>query len=262
MSESSEQNTSKESNPGKKKKAKFGEGMGSFTFAVLAILSFRWLLFEPYVIPSGSMIPTLLIHDHILVSKFAYGIRLPFTKSWLVERAGPKRGDIVVFRSVEDSGYFMIKRVVGLPGDQIEVDQDGFVKVNGETLEHRDLEINSDQDNQAPYYSVSAADVGGDFSEYRFYEEQLLGVTHRAMLTRGAPRFFDRPFTVPENQYFVMGDNRDNSKDSRYWGSLPRENLLGKALFVWLSCESTLPYLPFLCNPLQLRWGRFFHELK
>src|ERR1700733_4635559 len=99
-----------------KGKAKFGEGFGSFSMAVLAILAFRWALFEPYVIPSGSMIPTLLIHDHILVNKAAYGLRLPFSDSWLFRDSDPKRGDIVVFRSVDDAGYFMIKRVVGLPG--------------------------------------------------------------------------------------------------------------------------------------------------
>src|SRR5687768_52182 len=102
-----------------KKKAKFGEGLGSFTLAVLAILAFRWLLFEPYVIPSGSMIPTLLVHDHILVNKLAYGVRVPFTSKWLIKTADPKRGDIVVFRAVDDQGYFMIKRVVGVPGDTI-----------------------------------------------------------------------------------------------------------------------------------------------
>ncbi|NJM10246.1 MAG: signal peptidase I [Bdellovibrionaceae bacterium] len=112
-----------------KKKAKFGEGLGSFLLAVTAILAFRWMLFEPYVIPSGSMIPTLLIHDHILVSKFSYGVRIPFTKKWLFKSSDPKRGDIVVFRSVEDNGYFMIKRVVGLPGDKIEVDSEGYLKL-------------------------------------------------------------------------------------------------------------------------------------
>lgn len=244
-----------------KGKAKFGEGFGSFSMAVLAILAFRWALFEPYVIPSGSMIPTLLIHDHILVNKFAYGLRIPFSESWLFKGEEPKRGDIVVFRSVEDSGYFMIKRVVGLPGDKIEVDSEGYVKVNGEKLPVKPLNVTADPASQAPYYAVKASDIGGDFSDFDFFEEDLKGVLHRAMLTKGVTRFFDRPFTVPTDHYFCMGDNRDNSKDSRYWGPLPREKLLGKALFVWLSCEDTLPFLPFLCNPLKLRWGRFGHGL-
>src|ERR1043165_3756781 len=92
-----------------KKKAKFGEGLGSFLLAVLAILAFRWALFEPYVIPSGSMIPTLRIHDHILVNKFAYGLRLPFQQKYLVRWSLPNRGDIVVFRSVEDSEVYLVK---------------------------------------------------------------------------------------------------------------------------------------------------------
>lgn len=246
-----------------KKKAKFGEGLGSFLLAVAAILAFRWLLFEPYVIPSGSMIPTLLIHDHILVSKFAYGVRVPFTKNWLFKNKDPQRGDIVVFRSVEDNGFFMIKRVVGLPGDKIEIDGDGFVTVNGERLPVKPLNVTEDSKSQEPYYAVTDTDLDGrSVSDYDFYEEDLKGVHHRIILTKNAARFFDRPFTVPENSYFCMGDNRDNSKDSRYWGSLPREHLLGKALFVWLSCDETLPFLPFLCNPLKLRWGRFGHQLK
>lgn len=245
-----------------KKKAKFGEGLGSFLVAVAAILAFRWALFEPYVIPSGSMIPTLLIHDHILVNKFAYGLRIPFTSVWLFRNNEPKRGDIVVFRAVDDGGFFMIKRVVGVPGDTIEVDPEGYVSVNGEKLPTKMLNITDDQSSQAPYYHVTETDIGGAYSDFDFLEENLKGVDHRILLTHNASRFFDRPFTVPEDQYFCMGDNRDNSKDSRYWKGLPRENLLGKALFVWLSCDETLPYLPFLCNPLHLRWGRFFHQLK
>lgn len=246
-----------------KKKAKFGEGLGSFLLAVTAILAFRWALFEPYVIPSGSMIPTLLIHDHILVNKFAYGLRIPFTKKWLFQNSDPKRGDIVVFRSVEDNGYFMIKRVVGIPGDTVEVDHEGFVKLNGERLDTKLLPVTADPASQSPYYQVKESDLGGGtFSDFDFFEETLSDKQHRGMLTKGAARFFDRPVTVRENEYFCMGDNRDNSKDSRYWGALPRENLLGKALFVWLSCDETLPFLPFLCNPLKLRWGRFFHGLR
>lgn len=243
------------------KKAKFGDGLGSFVLAVLAILAFRWLLFEPYVIPSGSMIPTLLIHDHILVSKSAYGVRIPFSKKWLFRNNDPKRGDIVVFRSVEDTGYFMIKRVVGLPGDKIEVDAEGFLLVNSEKVALKPLNVTEDPKSQEPYYKVKESDLGGSFSDFDFYEENLQGVNHRSILTKGAVRFTDRPVTVGENEYFCMGDNRDNSKDSRYWGALPRENLLGKALFVWLSCDETLPFLPFLCNPLKLRWSRFFHVL-
>lgn len=239
----------------------FGEGFGSFLMAVIAILAFRWALFEPYVIPSGSMIPTLLIHDHILVSKFAYGLRVPWTKTWLFKNSEPKRGDIVVFRSVEDESYFMIKRVVGLPGDKIEVDPEGYVKINGEKLPAKTLDITSDPKSQSPYYPVTENDIGDSYVNVNFIEEDLKGVKHRAILRKDVVRMFDQPITVDENHYFCMGDNRDNSKDSRYWGALPRENLLGKALFVWLSCDETLPFLPFLCNPLKLRWGRFFHAL-
>src|SRR4051812_47705052 len=93
---------------------KVGNSFASFAMSILAILAFRWLLFEPFVIPSGSMIPTLLIHDHILVSKSSYGVRVPFTKFWVADFGLPKRGDVIVFKSVEGS-YFMIKRVIGIP---------------------------------------------------------------------------------------------------------------------------------------------------
>lgn len=248
--------------PKARKKAKFGEGMGSFLLAVAAILAFRWALFEPYVIPSGSMIPTLLVHDHILVNKFAYGLRFPFTKNWIFKNSDPKRGDIVVFRSVEDSGYFMIKRVMGVPGDKIQIGADGYVSINGERLQTTPLNISEDPASQKPYYRVTEHDIDGEYNRFDFFEENALGVMHRSMLHKSAQRFFTDAVEVGPNQYFVMGDNRDNSKDSRYWGTLPRENLLGKAMFIWLSCDDTLQFLPFLCNPLELRWGRFFNGLK
>lgn len=244
------------------KKAKFGEGLGSFLLAVAAILAFRWLLFEPYVIPSGSMIPTLLIHDHILISKSSFGVRFPFTKTWLWERDQPKRGDIVVFRGVE-SDMFMIKRVVGLPGDKIEMSLDGFLTINGEKVPVTPLEnVSEDPQSQTPYYRVTPEDLGGDYSDFYFFEEDLSGRKHRMILTRQGQGRYMEPFTVPENHFFCMGDNRDNSADSRRWGALPKEHLVGKALFVWLSCEETLPFLPFLCNPAKLRWGRFGQSLK
>lgn len=239
-------------------KPSFLRSTASFLGAVLTILSIRWLLFEPYVIPSGSMIPSLLIHDHIVVNKLAFGIRIPFSKSWLWRFDHPKRGDVVVFKSVEDSGYFMIKRVVGLPGDTIEVNPEGELLVNGSPVQRVPLE---EPTNKGQYYPVTTADVGADFSNYTFFKEDLDSRQHQIMLSKDNYRYSIEPLQIPEGHYFMMGDNRDNSKDSRYWGPLPEENLLGRATFVWLSCEETLAYVPFLCNPLKLRWKRFLHKI-
>ena len=242
------------------KKQSFWENWGSFLLAVLAILAVRWALFEPYVIPSGSMIPTLLVHDHILVNKAAYGVRFPFSSQWLIKAEGPKRGDIVVFRSVEDSGFFMIKRVIGLPGDQVDVSEQGEVKINGSLVETVQLPDPKTPENQKPFYPVSEFDIQGPYDYFDFKLEKLGDVEHRILLYKDA---FHRggSFKIPEDQYFCMGDNRDNSKDSRAWGPLPRQNLLGEAMFVWLSCEETLPFLPFLCNPLTIRFKRFGHGI-
>ncbi len=246
----------------RKAKAKFGDGFFSFFGAILAILTLRWLLFEPFVIPSGSMIPTLLVNDHILVNKMAYGIRWPFSKSWIVEFNGPKRGDIVVFRAVDES-YFMIKRVVGLPGDEVQMKENGELFINGDRIERTELSISPDDpETQKPYYVVDAKDIEGSFEFFNFYEESIGEHTHRLMHIPGTPRIWTEPFQVPDGHYFVIGDNRDNSKDSRFWGPLPKENLMGRALFVWLSCQETLPVLRVICNPLEIRWKRFFHDLE
>jgi signal peptidase I len=201
------------------------------------------------------------------VSKSAYGVRLPFTKVWLFDFGNPKRGDVVVFKSVEAS-YFMIKRVIGLPGDKIEMADDGMVKVNGQEFDEKALDVTNDLASQDPYYEANSSDLGGLATTFKFYEEKVGDHTHRQLLIKDA--FHSgytyaangAPFTVPEGSFFVMGDNRDNSKDSRYWGAMPKENLMGKALFIWLSCEETLPYIPFICNPLTIRWKRFFHVLE
>lgn len=242
------------------KKQSFWENWGSFLLAVLAILGVRWALFEPYVIPSGSMIPTLLVHDHILVNKAAYGVRFPFSSQWLLKAEGPKRGDIVVFRSVDNDGFFMIKRVIGLPGDEVDVSEQGEVKINGELVPQTMMGNPQQAENQKPFYPVTEFDIQGPYDYFDFKLEKLGDVEHRILQYRDA---FHRggTFKVPADQYFCMGDNRDNSKDSRSWGSLPRENLLGRAMFIWLSCEETLPFLPFLCNPLTIRLGRIGHGI-
>jgi signal peptidase I len=244
-----------------KQKGSFFKSFISFVGAVSLLLAIRWMLIEPYVIPSGSMIPTLLIHDHILVNKAAYGVRKPFSKEWIRWFGRPERGDIVVFRSLESDNHFMIKRVVGLPGDEIKYSANGELIVNGNPLPRDLLEGQNNAENG--YYAVNEIDLERPIENFSFYEEGE-GKKYRTILRSEALRleWDDEPYKVPEGQLFVMGDNRDNSRDSRTWGALPEENLLGKAMFVWLSCDSTLSFAPFLCNPLRLRWRRFFHSIQ
>lgn len=234
----------------------------SFFGAIFLILVLRWIVAEPYVIPSGSMIPSLLIHDHILVNKFAFGLRVPFTKRWIVKFSYPNRGDVVVFRSLEDESLYMIKRVIGLPGDLIRVDEKGQVIVNGIPLKSLVLEKPQFGDPKTFFYSLTAEDIGGDPSGFEFYEETLGDRTHIGMLISNSYRWSESEVEVPAGHIFVMGDNRDNSRDSRIWGTLPFENLLGRASFVWLSCTETLVTAPFVCDPAKIRWRRFFHIIQ
>lgn len=244
------------------KKAKAGESFGSFLGAVLLIFTIRWLVVEPYTIPSGSMIPGLLIHDHILVNKFAFGLRVPFTKKWLWQYASPQRGEIIVFKSVgEENEYFMIKRVVGIPGDQIEISDDGSLILNGAPLKRERLELEDFKLDQSPYYSVDEVDLGGRFENFEFYREWNGEYSYRIIQIKDAYRFGPRRFLVPDGHFFMMGDNRDNSKDSRFWKYLPFEHVLGRATYVWLSCQETLRFAPFLCDPTEVRVSRFFHPI-
>ncbi len=243
----------------KGQKASFGQSMTSFVGAVLLILSIRWALFEPYVIPSGSMIPSLLVHDHIIVNKLAFGVRVPFTKEWLWRFAKPHRGDVIVFRAVDDADYFMIKRVIGLPGEEVEVTPAGLVQINGVPLATEILP--GTEEDQGSYYKVNEGDLQGRFERFDFLEEQAGERSYRIILGREAYRFPYSKTVIPEGHYFMMGDNRDNSKDSRYWGPLPQENILGRATYVWLTCEETISFLPFLCNPLKIRWKRLIQKI-
>lgn len=207
---------------------------------VLLILSFRWFLFEPFVIPSESMVPNLMIHDHIVVKKWSYGIKPPFGDGWLVRKAsGPKRGDVVVFRFPENRNIFYIKRLIGLPGDKI--------KTHGKNLYINDL-------------LIALETIGEDGQHLETIDNNQHIV--RFADNSGFDESLEKEITVPEKSFFVMGDNRYNSYDSRFWGSVPEELLVGKAVKIWLSCEETLESISFLCDPLKLRKDRFLKDIQ
>ncbi|MET0658085.1 MAG: signal peptidase I [Steroidobacteraceae bacterium] len=197
----------------------------SFFPVILIVLLVRSFLFEPFRIPSDSMMPTLLDGDFIFVNKYAYGLRLPVLNEKIIETGAPKRGDVIVFRLPSDPSTNYIKRLVGLPGDHIAVFQDKLT-VNGQLVPVKPAGI----------YKGLRHDGA------RIGEENLFGVRHRVLfMPERWPYFYSdgQPFevVVPEGRYFFMGDNRDNSRDSRYpeVGLVPERNLVGKAVRIWLN---------------------------
>lgn len=227
----------------------------SLVGAIAMILGIRWAFFEPYVIPSGSMIPTLLIHDHILVNKFAYGVHIPFSTKWLVQFSSPKRGEVVVFRSVDDESVFLIKRVVGLPGDSVVVKANGVLEINGQPMQR---EVLKDAQVEALFKAWPKQDLDDLVNENEVANETLDTRKHFALLAKEREHVEQGPYAIPAGEYFMMGDNRDNSADSRVWGTLPFNHILGRASFIWLSCEETLQDSSQLCDPQTLRRERFF----
>jgi signal peptidase I len=195
----------------------------SFFPVVLIVLLLRSFLFEPFRIPSGSMMPTLLIGDFILVNKFSYGVRLPVLNYKVIEVGEPKRGDVVVFRYPKQPTVDYIKRVIGLPGDRIAY-FDKKLYINGQPTQQVDL---------GKYTGVGQ---GVNMSGSELIKEDLEGVEHLILNTNGVLTVED-VFVVPPGHYFVMGDNRDNSNDSRYWGTVPEANLVGRAEAIWMNWD-------------------------
>ncbi len=196
-------------------------------FSVVVLV--RSFLFEPFKIPSSSMVPTLKIGDHIFVSKFIYGLTLPFLKVELVGWGSPKRGDIIVFLFPRDESLHYIKRVVGVPGDVIELKGKDLV-VNGIAVRKEAV-----TDTLLPTESGSE-----QYSSGEIYKEYLDNTVHLVRYKSGAASDLNRLVpkeVVPPNKFFVMGDNRDDSYDSRSWGFVPRENIKGRAEMVWLSLD-------------------------
>ncbi len=208
----------------------------SFFPVILIVFVLRSFLVEPFKIPSGSMIPTLLVGDFILVNKFAYGIRLPIVNKKIVDVGEPKRGDVMVFRYPVDPSLDYIKRVVGLPGDRVEY-RNKRLTINGAPVP--ETQIDDYLSRERMQYSQR-------------FVENLGGVEHQILNEEQAPPYvaqrFQFPYaencqynssgfvcTVPSGHYFMMGDNRDSSSDSRVWGFVPDENIVGKAFFIWLN---------------------------
>jgi signal peptidase I len=218
------------------------EYSGSF-FPVIALVFFlRSFLYEPFKIPSSSMVPTLLVGDLILVNKFTYGVRLPILNKKIVQLNDPQRGDVMVFKYPKDLSQDYIKRVIGVPGDKI-IYENKRLTVNGKPVDYTQLDDYLNEDSLL--YSKQA-------------KENLTGIEHRVITTEAAPpvnvgevrdfphsencsyRYEGFTCVVPAGNYFMMGDNRDNSLDSRYWGFVPDQNIVGKAFFVWMNLSSPL----------------------
>ena len=192
----------------------------SFFPVLFVVLMLRSFVIEPFQIPSGSMIPTLEVGDFILVNKYHYGLRLPVVGTKIMENNSPQRGEVMVFIPPHDPRYF-IKRVVGLPGDRIDY-ENKILRINGEQLE---VDIVDE---------VMIETAVGMRSGILF-NEQLGLVNHNAQIVTSDSRGSSRTsWIVPPGHYFMMGDNRDNSADSRVWGPVPEENIVGKAIAVWM----------------------------
>ena len=213
----------------------YAEYARSFFPIFLVVLLLRAFVAEPFRIPSGSMMPTLLVGDFILVNKFTYGLRMPVTKTKLLEINKPQRGDVVVFRYPMNPKFDYIKRLVGLPGDHIRY-RNKTLYINGKPRPIEPI---------GPYQPVGSGTRALGSVEAI---ENLEGVKHSVLINPLAPDFNPsctfmgyREIVVPEGHYLMMGDNRDDSNDGRCWGFVPEENLVGKAFLVWFSLDWKRP---------------------
>ena len=193
----------------------------SFFPVFLVVLMLRSFIVEPFRIPSASMMPTLLEGDFILVNKYDYGIRLPVLNLKVIERGFPQRGDIVVFRYPENPSIPYIKRIIGLPGDVVEY-RDKHVYINGEEMRQEQA-------------GAGAAPVPGIFGDGPSHRVEGRGAMSHDILVDPRRSGPESRWAIPDGHYFVMGDNRDNSRDSREWGLVPDGNLIGRAFFIWMN---------------------------
>lgn len=230
------------------RKSTLREYSESIGIAVAIALLLRAFVVEAFQIPSGSMIPTLEVGDHIFVAKFSYGLVVPFSNKKILEFRQPSRGDVIVFKFPQDPSIDYIKRVVGLPGEKVE-------------LRHNELFINDkpmSREHVGAYHDEGAPDE----RDKELWHETLGDKQHEALQEPNRMPQSYGPIVVPEGNVFVMGDNRDNSSDSRVWGTVAHDLIKGKALIVWWS-RGTPDEVAWYAKPLawlkSIRFGRFFH---
>jgi signal peptidase I len=252
LSENRERKAKELSQAGKDKEAArvrqepaYVEYARAFFPVILIVFLIRSFLVEPFRIPSESMLPTLHVGDFILVNKFSYGVRLPVINSKILDSGRPKRGDVMVFRFPGNPSINYIKRVIGIPGDHI-LYKDKKLYINGTPM---------DQADGRPYFFALGSSARGQ--EALRVEENLEGVKHD-ILTTDLPSMPLPEIVVPEGQYFAMGDNRDHSNDSRYWGFVPDQNLVGKAFLIWFSWDMTDQNMMFW---QRIVWDRIGHSI-
>lgn len=240
-----------------RKKSKVREYAEAIVSALVIAFFLRSFVVEAFKIPSGSMIPTLLVGDHIFVNKFIYGLRVPFTHHYLFQLTEPRRGDVVVFIYPVEEDKDFIKRVVGLPGDRLEI-VSHEIRINGEPVPRQAIHVEPVPATRwdglkiipeavAVESGIRAIPSFAGWENYDFFVEWLGEARHIVQFDRGS-RPEQISVTVPPGYYFMMGDNRDNSADSREWGFVARTYIKGKAMFVWLSLDTEQP---------GLRWKRF-----
>ncbi len=242
----------------KGKKNSFFGNLKSIFIAIFIALLIRSFIFEPFNIPSGSMKPNLLVGDFIFVSKYSYGFSkhsLPFSIPLIPGKIfsnTPERGDVVVFKTPENNRTDYIKRVIGLPGDKIEI-KNGIIFINGSEILRKKLNDFIDTDNKTSNKRIRM------YNEYFFNKEiNILDITDNGIADN------TQLFNVPENHFFVMGDNRDNSQDSRFIstvGFIPYENLVGKAQFIFFSLENAR-FLQIWKWPNSIRYERIFQKIQ